>query len=206
MLIEESLAEHFLDCYQTLLGHVAVVSGLLKKADPETGGLQLMMMARNALAENPALLPEAMASMEKAGSALPQDMQDAIASLRVSHWVYLRDTTSYSVFLETGEREAAYGVKALTTPLKELMGDSGAIIEAGLLVFHGQIICDGLVSLGAWLGANYRSEFNATLAEYRANGQFFRDRLLPAPKSAGKAKATTPKKRVAVKKSGKAAG
>ena len=181
MLIEESLAQRFQDQYQTLLGHVALTSGLLEKAGKDASGLQLMTMARNELAKKPALLAKAMASMEQAGEPLAQDMQQAIASLRVGHWVYLRDTSSYSVFLETGALAAAYGVKALSEPFKEFLGDSGAIIEAGLLVFHGQIICDDLISLGAWVGKEYRSEFNATLAEYRTQGLFFRDRLLPAP-------------------------
>ncbi|QIL78760.1 hypothetical protein G7047_01575 [Diaphorobacter sp. HDW4A] len=200
MLIEESQALHFIDHYQTLLGYAALSGGLLKKAGPQVDGLALMTTARNAIAKDPALLTKAMAAMAQAGEQLPEDMQQAVASLRVNHWVYLRDTTGYSVLLETGDREAGYAVKCLTTPLKELMGDSGAIIEAGLLEYHGQIVCDGLVSLGAWVGPNYRSGFNATLAEFRTNGLFFRDRLLPVSMQ----KPAAPKRRSAggSKKSG----
>ena len=195
MLIEASLAKHFLDRYQTVLGYAALAGGLVSKADKEVNALALMQKARNAMAQDPALLSKAVAAMEKAGEPWPEDMQQALASLRVGHWVYLRDTTAYSVLMETGALEGAYAVKALTEPLKDIMGDSGAIIDAGLLEFHGQIICDGLIGLGAWLGQGYRSEFNATLTEYRANGLFFRDRLLPAPTQ----QAASPKKRSASK-------
>ena len=195
MLIESSQAQHFTDHYQALLGHVALVGNLLKTPIDPDRALALMTEARDALAADKSLLDKAAAAMEKAGTPLPQDIYDAAASLRVNHWVYLRDTTAYSVFLETGAIEAAYGVKGLNESIRDIMGDSGAIIDAGLLEFHGQIICDGLIGLGAWLGPGYRSEFNATLTEYRANGLFFRDRLLPAPKQ----KAASPKKRSASK-------
>ncbi|MBF5003333.1 hypothetical protein [Diaphorobacter caeni] len=195
MLIEEKKALHFIDSYQTLLGYAALSGGLLEKAGQNVDGLVLMQQARNAMADDPALLPKALAAMEKAGETLSEDMQQALASLRVGHWIYLRDTTGYSVLMETGDLEAAYAVKCLTTPLKDLIGDSGAIIEAGLLEYDGKIICDGLVSMGAWLGPNYRSGFNESLGEYRANGLFFRDKLLPAPVKKPKA----PKKRAASK-------
>ncbi len=195
MLIDKELSSHFLDRYQALLGYAALEGGLISKADKNVSALALMQKARNAIAQDPGLLTKAVAAMEKAGEPWPEDMQHALASLRVSHWVYLRDTTSYSVFLETGALEAAYAVKALTEPLKEIMGDSGAVIEAGLMEFHGVIICDALIGLGAWLGSNYRSEFNATLSEYRASGKFYRDRLLPAPpKEAAKPKKSRAKK------------
>lgn len=181
MLIDESQAQHFIDHYQTLLGHVAIVGGLLKKPVDSGGVLALMQKARNTLAQKKSLLDKAARAMEQAGEPLPQDMYEAASSLRVSHWVYLRDTSSYSVLLESGGLEAAYGVKCLTTTLKDAVGDSGAIIETGLLEYRGQIVCDDLIALAAWLGPQHRAGFNAQLRELRAEGRFHRGRLLPLP-------------------------
>jgi len=60
------------------------------------------------------------------------------------------------------------------------LGASGAVIDCGLLLFRGQVICDGLVHLSAQLGPNYRSSFKESLAACRAQGRLYRDRLLPA--------------------------
>ena len=68
--------------------------------------MAMMQKARNAIVQDPSLITKAVAAMEKAGEPWPKDMQRAIASLRVGHWVYLRDTSGYSVFLETGDLQA----------------------------------------------------------------------------------------------------
>ena len=100
-------------------------------------------------------------------------------TLRVDNWIYVNDTATHSHFLEPHETNAAYAIKTLTTPLKEMLGSSGAVISCGLLVFQGQVICDGLVGFDAWLGPNYRSSFKEQLAACRAQGALYRDRLLP---------------------------
>lgn len=183
MVIEQEQALHFIDRYQTLLGYAALAGGLLKKSDGD--GMAMMQKARNAIVQDPSLITKAVAAMEKAGEPWSDDMQSAIASLRVGHWVYLRDTSGYSVFLETGDLQAGYAVKGLTMPLKEYMGDSGALVEAGLLVYQGQIVCDELINLGAWLGRDHKRDFNLMLTEFRKLGMFYRDQLLAAPKKRG---------------------
>ena len=192
MLIESSQAQHFTDHYQALLGHVALVGNLLKTPIDPDRALALMTEARDALAADKSLLDKAAAAMEKAGTPLPQDIYDAAASLRVNHWVYLRDTTAYSVFLETGAIEAAYGVKGLNESIRDIMGDSGAVINAGLLEYAGCIVCDGLIALGAWLGPNHRSSFNEQLRVLRAEGKFSRDTLVPISAPKKKTKAARP--------------
>ena len=76
---------------------------------------------------------------------------------------------------------AAYAIKTRGTMApqrKRSGGSSGAVISCGLLVFQGQVICDGLVSF-ALAGAKLPTNFKEQLAACRAQGALYRDRLLP---------------------------
>ena len=121
----------------------------------------------------------ALAHLQDQGRFCADDVLQAVHTLRVDNWIYVNDTATHSHFLEPHETNAAYAIKTLTTPLKEMLGSSGAVISCGLLVFQGQVICDGLVSFDAWLGPNYRTSFKEQLAACRAQGALYRDRLLP---------------------------
>ncbi|MCM2251498.1 MAG: hypothetical protein NDJ19_03975 [Ramlibacter sp.] len=37
--------------------------------------------------------------LEQSGKKVPPEMLDSIRSIRLRHWIYLRDTTTYSVFI-----------------------------------------------------------------------------------------------------------
>ena len=187
-LIDPSLARHFIHHYQNLLVQVAKDTDLVNQPEAQQGAVYLLQAARNAVADAPELIDAAQTALQQQGRPAPPEIMQAVATLRVDRWVYLRDTTSYSVLLGVDDQTAAYGVKGLTTPLKELArGEAGAVISCGLLVYQGQVICDGLVGFIAWIGPNYCREFNALLSELRATGRFYRDRILPAPKPSARA-------------------
>lgn len=58
------------------------------------------------------------------------------------------DERSAAVFIRTH----AYGAVGITDSIKELLGGSGALVETGLLVYDGRIVCNGLISPLAWFG------------------------------------------------------
>ena len=177
--IDPTAAGHFIAQYRSLLE-------LIPTNQPQANVVTQLAAARDALYANPALLPPALAHLQDQGRPCAHDVLQAVHTLRVDNWIYVSDTATHSQLLETREVTAAYAIKTLTTPLKQMFGHSGAVISCGLLVYQGQGICDGLVRFVAWLGPNYRIGFKEQLAACRAQGRLYRDRLLPeaASKSA----------------------
>ncbi len=167
-------ARHFLEHYQNLLEAIPAQS------KPGASLVVRLAQARDAVHSNPALLEPALALLRQNARPCADDVLQAVRSLRLERWVYIGDTTTHSQLLEMRDDGNAYAVKTLTTPLKDMLGVSSAVIECGLLEFQGQIICDGLLRLHAELGPNYRRSFKEALAACRAQGRLYRDRLLPA--------------------------
>jgi len=93
----------------------------------------------------------------------------------------LRDTRRYSLFLEPAGK-VAYGTLGITEPIKQLVGDAGALIETGLLLYDGRIVCDGLISSLVWIGPSYRRSYNEALSNIRSAGNFHTDRLVSSSK------------------------
>ena len=99
---------------------------------------------------------------------------EAIKSLQVGHWVYLRDTTKYSLFIES-EGKRSLAVLGLTQPIKDICGCSGMYIKTGIVCMDGDFICDGLIANTVKLGRGLREEFNDVYRELKASGAFFRN-------------------------------
>jgi hypothetical protein len=112
------------------------------------------------------------------GQHVDETVAVASASLQIKSWVYLRDTRRYSIFMEQAGTHA-YGAVGITDSIKELLGGSGALVETGLLLYDGRIVCDGLISPLAWIGPTYKRDFNEALSRLRAAGQFYTDHLVP---------------------------
>ena len=170
--IYPAAARHFLGHYQNLLESIPITK-------PKANVVTQLAAARDALHADPALLQPALAHLQNLGSPCADDVLQAVQTLCVDNWIYVSDTATHSQFLEP-KGAAAYATKTLTTPLKEMFGSSGAVLSCGLLVFQGQVICDGLVRFVAWLGPNYRSSFKEQLAACRAQGRLYRDHLQPS--------------------------
>ena len=170
--IDPTAARHFIAHYKSLLESIPITK-------PEANMPTQLAAARAALLADPALLQPALAHLQAQGRPCADDVLQAVHTLRVHNWIYVSDTATHSQVLEASEVQAAYAIKTLTTPFKEMFGNSGAVISCGLLVYREQVICDGLVRFIAWLGPNYRSSFKEQLADCRAQGRLYRDRLLP---------------------------
>lgn len=167
MLVDPHAAAHFIAGYQSLLTEVHRQSG----SAPNTPVLEMLTAAREAAYENPALLDAAAASLEASGQAVASDVLAAARTLRLQHWVFLRDTTTYSVFVEPKGTEA-YAVLGLTNRIRDIVGSSGVAIKAGVVEYRGRYVCDGIVSNLVWLGGNLKREFNATLSLLKKSGRF----------------------------------
>ena len=101
-LIDETRARHFIEHYQSLLEQVALDTGLVHAPVAKQGLVHLLQAARDALADKPALIPPALAALQAQGRPVPQDIVDAVATLRVGRWVYLRDTTGCGLLAYEG--------------------------------------------------------------------------------------------------------
>ena len=170
MTIEPHSAYHFIEGYKSLLTMVNAQS-----AEPSgLTGSQLLAHSRQLIANNPARVHSAVEALTQKSEAVPEDVLAAVQSMQTKQWVYLRDTSKYSVFIDP-ELEKAYAVLGLTQPLKQVLGDSGAMMQTGLMVYRGQYVCDGLFSGQlVWLGAGYRASFSDNLADIKKRKNFYK--------------------------------
>ena len=90
----------------------------------------MLATAREAANANPALVNAAAASLQVSGQAVFPDVLQAVKSLRLKQWIFLRDTTTHSIFVEP-EGTEAYAVLALTNPIRDIVGGSAVAIKTG---------------------------------------------------------------------------
>ncbi len=163
MVIDPYLAHRFIDTYMALLG--TLVSDAEKQGKRPT---QWLVIGRERFVDAPQQLHRYHQQHPRADA----EMLDAIAALRVQRWIYLKDTTSYSVWLD--ERcEAAYGVLGLTDRLRLVaQGQSGVVVHAGVFPLQGRWVSDGLLEGPVLLGKNYRRSFTDAYNKLRRLGRF----------------------------------
>jgi len=167
MLLPRDQALRFID------GYKAVLLRVLEDANtPTTRSINDdLASARSLVKTNRGLLEAALSELEAEGKPVEPTVASAIRSLRVEQWVYLRHTKTFAVFLDK-KVENAYAVRALTTPLDELLDEPPFTFEGGLLEFEGLFICDGLVLNPVSLGPGYRSQLKSAYAQLRKAGKF----------------------------------
>jgi hypothetical protein len=166
MVLEPALATQFIRGYTMLLLEI----GGTDHQDQVL--LYRLAAARILLANNPKLLDLAVESLIQRFVEVDAQVVAALRSLRLKKWVYLRDTRSYSVFLDD-ESEEAFAVSGLNDRLRDIVGDSGAFLETGLLPFAGRFICDGIITQVVWLGRGIRGELNEAFQEIKSAGRFY---------------------------------
>lgn len=164
MIVDGPTAARFIRNYKALLLHIA------EGAQSNPGVLDRMHIGRRTMLERPSLLESAQLTLKGTPDALDGDFLEALMTLQVKRWVYLRDTRAHSIFIEPSGA-AAYEVLGLTNRIKNIIGGVGAYIETGVLRFGGNYLCDGLISQVVWLGPNYKRDFNAMFRTLRSEGQ-----------------------------------
>ena len=165
-LLDAAAAGAFIEGYKRFLLAVA-------KADlAEKGGvLETLVAARRRITGNPVLLRDTLKVAKRLTPDLGAPVLEAIGTLRVESWVYLKDTKSYSVFMDPSG-EFAFGVRALTQRVRDIVGTSGVLLETGIVRYCDHYVCDGLVSDVVVLGRNYLRDFTNTYTELKARGRF----------------------------------
>lgn len=167
MVINPQAAEIFIQGYSSLLTEVhCLANGILD--------LELVAMlhaAREIIVSSPSIIVSAASELKRKGRPVPPEVVNAINSLQLKQWVYLRDTKAYSIFLEPSFQEA-YAVLGLTDRIRDIHGGSGISFRTGIVEFRGRFVCDGLFSNVVWLGSTYRKEFSSRLATLKKDGKF----------------------------------
>ena len=139
--------------------------------ESEMALLDVLACGRAKYLSDRALLDDALHRLEGKSILIAPEVESAIRSLEVKEWFYLKDTATYSVFVDPSA-DTAYAVLGLTERIRDIIGGSGALVEIGLVQYHGHFVCDGLMSRVVWLGRNYRKDLALVLADLRARGAF----------------------------------
>lgn len=163
MVIDHAMARRFIATYMGFLG--SLLSEEEKSGKPN---IEWLVIAR----ERYLAAPAALAAYRHDHPKADVEMLDAIATLKVGSWLYLKDTKSYSVLLDE-QGESAYGVLGLTDRLRTLaQGGTGLAMQAGVFAMGGRWVCDGLLKNAAWLGSNLRKELNQSYQTLRDADRF----------------------------------
>lgn len=167
MLLPRDQALRFIEGYKTVLLRV-----LEYTQTPRTASLnQDLADARALVSSDPHLVDAALAELASEDHTVEPTVVAAIRTLRLKRWFYLRHGKTFAVFLDK-EIKSAYAVRALTTPLNELLDEPPFLIKAGMLEFENHFICDGLVLNSVALGSGYRVQLNAAYTRIRKEGNF----------------------------------
>jgi hypothetical protein len=166
-VLDPSVAMRFITTYRQFL---VTADDDLHGADPYSPVLQRMGRARRKLVEQSALMQH---YLEKAAQdeTYDKDILQAIKTLKFGKWIYLRDTRSYSIFIDANG-SCAYAVLGLTDRIRDIIGGSGVIFETGIVELADRYVCDGIIANPVVLGKNYLKSFNETLADLRSQNRF----------------------------------
>lgn len=110
--------------------------------------------------------------MAATSRAIDPEVFQAVQGLDFQEWIYLRDTKTNSILMDTTNRRA-FGVVGLTDRLRDALRGAGLMIETAIVPYRGRFVCDGLFMKSLYLDPNYRKSFNATFTEWKAEGRFY---------------------------------
>jgi len=166
MLLPHDQAMRFIEAYKAALLEVLAMEHI-----EQTGSvIENLAKARDLVAKAPDLLDGAIKRTTNQGIQIEPDVLLAIRSLRVSHWVFLRQNRISAIFIDQAVQNS-YSVKALTTPLDQVVSPVPCVFKAGVFTFLGYHVCDGIIQDFVGLGPGYRSQFNAAYAQIRTAGR-----------------------------------
>lgn len=88
------------------------------------------------------------------------EMIDVIRKIRYDRFIYLKDTSSYSIVMES-DYSRIYKCHGLNDGLQTLINHDYASFECGLAKYDNMIFINGLVCNWIYLGVNFRNEVKA---------------------------------------------
>ena len=168
MVVEPKAAAEFIQGYAKLMVAIYKLSAMKEQLPL----IEVIANAREKYSADRTLLEKALAKLKSQAKTIAPEVLHAIKTLEVKKWIYLKDTKTYSVFIDpTGN--VAYAVLGLTDRIRDLAGVSGVMLETGLVKYCGRFVCDGIVQSPVLLGPNYRNDFNAAFKRIKLKGQFY---------------------------------
>lgn len=162
------------DAQRFIQGYKLVMLEILGEQEDRVTGSVVPLLAKAGakLVGEPTLLGKSIAQLEARNVRLDREVVMALEGLEVRQWVYLRDTKIHSILIDS-TADRAFGVLGLTQRLRDLVGGTGVIIEAGLVRYRSRYVCDGVISQVVWLGPGYRRSWNEKFKEIKASGHFY---------------------------------
>jgi hypothetical protein len=167
MLLPHDQAMRFIEGYKAVLLQVLRMSGKSKAGSV----IEKLAAARTLAKENMRVIELAISELESQGQVIDATVAEAIRTMRVMQWVYLRHTKTAAIFIDK-DVEDAFAVNALTTPIFEIVEEPPAAFEAGVFQYLGKYVCDGIVLNPVLLGPGYKAQFNAAYSAIRKAGRF----------------------------------
>ena len=168
MILDPSSAARFIDGYKRILLQIEQ----RHRNGDNRSLVQRLVDARAEVLKQPSLIDDALAVLDAQSQSVDPEVAQAARTLQVRNWVYLRDTTRHSIFIDPS-CHCAFGVVGLTDRIRTLVQGAGVYLETGIVSYRGRFVCDGLVVRSVWLGSNYRREFNEMLRTLKANHRFY---------------------------------
>jgi len=167
MVVDPHAAQLFIAGYKSVLTEVHKLS----YGKPQKEIIRLLSIARNAAVEAPSLIDAAVTSLRANGNIVDPVVLRAIKTLMVKQWVFLRDTKTYSIFIDIAGKDA-FAVLGLTDRIQEIVGGSGNIFRSGLVSYQGRYVCDGIIEDLVWLGTGIKKDFSSEFAHIKKSGRF----------------------------------
>jgi len=168
MIIEPKAAAAFIHGYTKLMLTIYELS----ETKAQLPLIEVIATARSNYLANRALLEKSLTKLNSDAKTIVPEVLHAIKTLEVKTWIYLKDTKTYSVFIDpTGS--VAYAVLGLTDRIRQLAGVTGVMLETGIVKYCGRFVCDGIIQERVLLGPNYRKDFNVTLKSIKLNRRFY---------------------------------
>jgi hypothetical protein len=167
MLLPRDQALRFIEGYKSVLLRVLSNFGIERTQSIVSD----LATARTKTIDDSQIIEKAIADLAKQGQPVEEDIVQAIRSMKVSQWVYLRHTKSAAIFIDKDVKNA-YAVKALTTPIYEVAGEPPAMFITGVFQYLGNFVCDGIVKEPVVLGPGYKAQFNLAYSEIRKAGRY----------------------------------
>ena len=167
MLLPRDQALRFIEAYKAVLLRV-----LSNTKTPTTNSVNNdLATARSLAREDRGLIESAFTDLAAEGNPIESAVVEAIRSMKVDQWLYMRQTKTFAVFLDK-DASCAYAVLALTTPLHQLVGEPPFAMKIGLFEYEGKFVCDGLALNPVALGPGYRNQLTAAYSHIRKAGNF----------------------------------
>lgn len=168
MIVDPRTAAVFIETYKAFLLDIYLPEG---RESETVRVLEKLAQARERFLAEPTLLEEYIAKVKRPKGSAERKVLEALKGLQFTTWVYLKDTRAYSVLLKV-DGSFSCGVLGLTEPLRDIVGGSGAVVEAGVVCLNGRFVCDGLISEIVWLGRNYKKSYTELYTGLRQAGRF----------------------------------